>query len=150
MNDLGIDGQELSRVMDEAVRLAKGYWSAVDERAAYPTTSGSRTVDVSSRTWPEHGRGADVLRDFDLIAAHTRPSNELSRHFRALKLWMSLQFHGQQAFRAAITRGREVKSAKRCLQDGRANLVPGEGIEPTLLSKLDFESNAPRILYTNQ
>ncbi len=29
---------------------------------------------------------------------------ELSRRFRALKLWMSLQYHGRRAFRAAIAR----------------------------------------------
>ena len=29
---------------------------------------------------------------------------ELSRRFRALKLWMSLQYHGRRAFRAAISR----------------------------------------------
>jgi glutamate/tyrosine decarboxylase-like PLP-dependent enzyme len=75
MNDLEIGGQELSSVMDEAVRLVKGYWASIDERDAYPTTSGSRTVDIFSRAWPEHGRGAGVLRDFDLIAAHSRPSN---------------------------------------------------------------------------
>ena len=31
-------------------------------------------------------------------------SMELSRRFRALKLWMSLQYHGRRAFRAAISR----------------------------------------------
>ena len=31
-------------------------------------------------------------------------SAELSRRFRALKLWMSLQFHGRRAFREAIAR----------------------------------------------
>jgi glutamate/tyrosine decarboxylase-like PLP-dependent enzyme len=29
---------------------------------------------------------------------------ELSRRFRALKLWMSLQYHGRRAFREAIAR----------------------------------------------
>jgi aromatic-L-amino-acid/L-tryptophan decarboxylase len=29
---------------------------------------------------------------------------ELSRRFRALKLWLSLRYHGLQAFRAAIQR----------------------------------------------
>jgi glutamate/tyrosine decarboxylase-like PLP-dependent enzyme len=31
-------------------------------------------------------------------------SMELSRRFRALKLWMSLQYHGRRAFREAISR----------------------------------------------
>ena len=31
-------------------------------------------------------------------------SMDLSRRFRALKLWMSLQYHGRRAFREAIAR----------------------------------------------
>ncbi|RVA52339.1 hypothetical protein EN913_36825, partial [Mesorhizobium sp. M7A.F.Ca.CA.001.08.1.1] len=31
-------------------------------------------------------------------------SIELSRRFRALKLWMSLQYHGRRAYREAIAR----------------------------------------------
>ena len=46
--------------------------------------------------------------------------------------------------------GRAVKSANRCIQDGRADFVPGKGIEPSLLSKLDFESSAPSIRIANQ
>ncbi len=43
-------------------------------------------------------------QDCDEAFAFFDESFELSRRFRALKLWMSLQYHGRQAFREAIRR----------------------------------------------
>jgi glutamate/tyrosine decarboxylase-like PLP-dependent enzyme len=43
-------------------------------------------------------------QDRDEAFAFFEESIELSRRFRALKLWMSLQYHGRRAFREAIAR----------------------------------------------
>lgn len=75
MNDLEITGQDLSRLTEEALRLTKDYWDSIDSRAAYPKTNGQQTLELFSRSWPEEGRRGEVLGDFELIAAHSRPSN---------------------------------------------------------------------------
>jgi glutamate/tyrosine decarboxylase-like PLP-dependent enzyme len=74
MNDLAMTQPDLSRLTDEAARLAKEYWAAFEERPAYPRTTGARTRELFSRPWPEEGRGDAVLRDFTTIAEHSRPS----------------------------------------------------------------------------
>jgi aromatic-L-amino-acid decarboxylase len=62
---------------------------------------------------PQHARDAfshsgdyakALSQDLTEGFAFFEESIELSRRFRALKLWMSLQYHGRQAFRAAIAR----------------------------------------------
>lgn len=74
MRDLDISEQELSRLADTTVDMAKTYWASLDERPSYPSTSGRETTELFSRPWREEGRGADVLRDFKSIAEHVRPS----------------------------------------------------------------------------
>lgn len=74
MGALEISNDELSRLADEAIDLAKGYWSSVDELPAYPSTSGKETIELFARPWAEEGRGPDVLQDFKSIAEHVRPS----------------------------------------------------------------------------
>jgi aromatic-L-amino-acid/L-tryptophan decarboxylase len=74
MNDLAMTHRDLSRLTDEAARLARDYWASLDHRLAYPQTSGARTRELFSRGWDEPGRGEDVLRDFAAIAEHSRPS----------------------------------------------------------------------------
>lgn len=69
-----ISREDLLYMLDEAVRLAQRHWSSLDEIPAYPTTSATQTQDLFSRAWTEQGRGKEVLADFDLIAAHSRPS----------------------------------------------------------------------------
>lgn len=49
-------------------------------------------------------------QDRDEAFAFFEESIELSRRFRALKLWMSLQYHGRRAFREAI--GRDLHHAR--------------------------------------
>jgi len=63
------------------------YRSAAAARAAFSNTG-------------EYARafGSDPLEAF----AFFEESMELSRRFRALKLWLSLRYHGAEAFRAAI------------------------------------------------
>lgn len=74
MKALEISNQELSRLGDEAMDLATTYWASLDDRPAYPSTSGRETTELFSRAWAEEGRGRDVLHDFKLIAEHARPS----------------------------------------------------------------------------
>lgn len=74
MRELEIPDAELADLADEAVALAKAYWSSLGERPAYPSTSGSRTAELFARPWPEAGRGGEVLQDFAAIADHSRPS----------------------------------------------------------------------------
>jgi glutamate/tyrosine decarboxylase-like PLP-dependent enzyme len=53
----------------------------------------------------------DYLKDIERLEAHVNPCDrglELSRPFRALKLWLSLQVFGTDALRAAVTRGFEL------------------------------------------
>jgi glutamate/tyrosine decarboxylase-like PLP-dependent enzyme len=74
MNDLQISNQELARLADEATGLAKEYWASVEQRPAYPVTSGKQTAELFARPWAEEGRGREVLQDFKSIAEHARPS----------------------------------------------------------------------------
>jgi glutamate/tyrosine decarboxylase-like PLP-dependent enzyme len=74
MNELQISNQELSRLADEAIGLAKEYWESVEQRPAYPVTSGKQTMELFARPWAEEGRGREVLQDFKSIAEHARPS----------------------------------------------------------------------------
>ena len=64
-----------------------------------------RNWQVARETFSHSG---DYVRVFNEGPAETfvffEESMELSRRFRALKLWMSLQYHGRRAFRAAIAR----------------------------------------------
>lgn len=74
MSALDISNQELSLLADEAMDLAKSYWASVEERRAYPVTSGEQTSKLFARPWPEVGLGRTVLHDFKTIAEHSRPS----------------------------------------------------------------------------
>lgn len=74
MNSLQISHQELSRLTEEALALATAYWASVEERPAYPETSGAETTKRFSRSWSEAGLGRTVLDDFQAIAEHARPS----------------------------------------------------------------------------
>jgi aromatic-L-amino-acid/L-tryptophan decarboxylase len=74
MGELQISHQELADLVDEALGLAKAYWATVEQRPAYPATSGADTARLFSGPWHEDGRGREVLDDFNTIAAHSRPS----------------------------------------------------------------------------
>lgn len=74
MRALDISDQDLSALLEQAGELAKAYWSTLDERPAYPATSGTETARLFARGWAEEGRGREVLGDFRTIAEHGRPS----------------------------------------------------------------------------
>lgn len=62
-----------------------------------------RSADAARAAFAQTGEyarafGSDPLESF----AFFEESIELSRRFRALKLWLSLRYHGAEAFRAAI------------------------------------------------
>jgi glutamate/tyrosine decarboxylase-like PLP-dependent enzyme len=75
MNELEVADHALSWLTEEASRLATSYWASINERPAYPSTSGTETTRCFVRPWPEQGRGSEVLNDFNLIAEHSRPSS---------------------------------------------------------------------------
>ena len=64
-------------------------------------------------------------------------SMELSRRFRALKLWLSLRYHGMRAFRASIRKDLELaqRLAKMIADDSRLELLA-----PVELSAVCFRS----------
>jgi glutamate/tyrosine decarboxylase-like PLP-dependent enzyme len=62
-----------------------------------------RDVAVARKTFSYTGNYAQQLSSDPIEGfAFFEESMELSRRFRALKLWLSLRYHGLQAFRAAI------------------------------------------------
>lgn len=64
-----------------------------------------RHPDIARQTYSHAG---DYVKVFNANPLETfsffDESPELTRRFRALKLWMSLQYHGRRAFRASIRR----------------------------------------------
>lgn len=73
--------------------------------------------------------------DPDEAFAFFEESIELSRRFRALKLWMSLQYHGREAYRQAI--GRDLRHAQ-LLADAVASHPELELLAPVPLSAVCF------------
>ena len=65
----------------------------------------------------------------------SRSSMELSRRFRALKLWMSLQYHGKRAFKEAISRD---LAHARLLAETIRSQPELELLAPVLLSAVCF------------
>ena len=62
-----------------------------------------RHVDVARATFSNSDDYVKIMNEEPAEAfAFFEESFELSRRFRALKLWMSLQYHGRRAFRQAI------------------------------------------------
>ncbi|HKQ95288.1 MAG TPA: aminotransferase class V-fold PLP-dependent enzyme, partial [Aestuariivirgaceae bacterium] len=75
MSALSIAQPELEALLSEAHELVARYWSSLEQRDSFPKTSGAQTTDLFGRSWEEKGRGRSVLRDFELISQHARPSN---------------------------------------------------------------------------
>ncbi|HSI41240.1 MAG TPA: pyridoxal-dependent decarboxylase [Xanthobacteraceae bacterium] len=75
MHELDISDRELSALADRALELAKAYWASLDALPTYPATSGAQTAALFARPWPDEGRGAAVLQDFEAIAANGRPNS---------------------------------------------------------------------------
>jgi glutamate/tyrosine decarboxylase-like PLP-dependent enzyme len=75
MGNLEITDPELSALADEALALAKGYWSGLDARLTYPAASAKETQRLFARAWTDDGRSREVLPDFQAMADHARPSS---------------------------------------------------------------------------
>ena len=74
MRSLEISQKELADLGNSAMELALEYWASLDQRLAYPETSGDKTRELFSLDWEEDGAGSTVLEDFRAISEHARPS----------------------------------------------------------------------------
>lgn len=99
-----------------------------------------RDRDAARKTFSHSG---DYVRVFNHdpgeAFAFFDESIELSRRFRALKLWMSLQYHGREAYREAITR--DLRHA-RLLADAVMARPELELLAPVPLSAVCFRHRA--------
>ena len=87
-----------------------------------------RDAEIARKTFAYTGSYARQLSSDPIEGfAFFEESMELSRRFRALKLWLSLRHHGLQAFRAAI----------------RKNLDQAQRLATAIKSSDDFELVAP-------
>ena len=95
-----------------------------------------RDRDEARRTFSHTDDYVRILStDPDEAFAFFEESIELSRRFRALKLWMSLQYHGREAYRQAI--GRDLRHAQ-LLADAVASHPELELLAPVPLSAVCF------------
>jgi aromatic-L-amino-acid decarboxylase len=78
-----------------------------------------RDREVARRTFSHSGDYVGGLSDDPVEGfAFFEESMELSRRFRALKLWLSLQYHGRRAFREAISE--DLRRARLLVQEIQA------------------------------
>lgn len=77
MGALQISDQELSRLADEAMDLAKKYWASVEERRAYPVTSGEQS---RNRAQPHPYQIGQCLILQDLDGCRDRPGRSRRTH----------------------------------------------------------------------
>jgi len=95
-----------------------------------------RDLDIARRTFKYTGDYAKQLSSDPIEGfAFFEESIELSRRFRALKLWLSLRYHGMKAFREAIAR--DLHHAKR-LADAVAKCAQLELVAYSGLSAVCF------------
>jgi len=73
MRALETSDRELITLMAEVSTFASEYWTSLEERPAYPPTSGAETVQLFDRPWPDAGRGGAVIDDIRAMAEHVRP-----------------------------------------------------------------------------
>jgi glutamate/tyrosine decarboxylase-like PLP-dependent enzyme len=73
MRALETSDRELTDLMTKATKLAAEYWSSLEERPSYPSTSGTETTRLFDRPWPDEGQGRDILDEFKTMSAHARP-----------------------------------------------------------------------------
>jgi aromatic-L-amino-acid decarboxylase len=95
-----------------------------------------RDAAIAREAFSNSGDYVRILnQDPEEAFAFFEESMELSRRFRALKLWMSLQYHGRQAFREAIAR--DLRHA-RMLAEAIAAQPELELLAPVTLSAVCF------------
>jgi aromatic-L-amino-acid/L-tryptophan decarboxylase len=95
-----------------------------------------RDADIARQTFSYTGDYARALTDDPVEGfAFFEESLELSRRFRALKLWVSLRYHGLAAFREAIARNLEQAQLLAQLVESEPSL---ELLAPVELSAVCF------------
>ncbi|MEW9807763.1 aspartate aminotransferase family protein [Mesorhizobium sp. ZMM04-5] len=95
-----------------------------------------RDREVARKTFTHSGDYVRILTDDPVESfAFFEESMELSRRFRGLKLWMSLQYHGRAAFRDAVRRDLEHAQLLAELVTARPEL---ELLAPVSLSAVCF------------
>jgi aromatic-L-amino-acid/L-tryptophan decarboxylase len=95
-----------------------------------------RSFEAAQKTFSHSGEYARSLNEDPIEAfAFFEESQELSRRFRALKLWLSLRYHGLTAFREAIRK--DLAQARR-LADAIQNEPQLELLAPVELSAVCF------------
>jgi aromatic-L-amino-acid decarboxylase len=98
-----------------------------------------RSSQVAQKTFAHSGEYARSLSTDPVEGfAFFEESMELSRRFRALKLWLSLRYHGFAAFRESIAR--DLAQAQR-LADAISNEPQLELLAPVELSAVCFRHN---------
>ncbi len=107
-----------------------------------------RDPRIAVRTFSDSGDYVKPLEtDPALAFSYFDQSMELSRRFRALKLWLSLRYHGLEAFRAAIR-----ADLRHAAELGRlvAKHSSLELLAPVTLSAVCFRHRATASLDTDQ
>ncbi len=95
-----------------------------------------RDIEMARKTFTYTGSYARQLSSDPIEGfAFFEESMELSRRFRALKLWLSLRYHGLQAFRTAI--GKNLDQAQRLVKAIKAQ-PQLEVLAPVELSAVCF------------
>jgi aromatic-L-amino-acid decarboxylase len=95
-----------------------------------------RNFKAASKAFSHSGDYTKVLETDPLESfAFFEESVELSRRFRALKIWLSLRYHGFAAFRASIAEDLRLAQALANEIDGNAKL---ERLNPVALSAVCF------------
>jgi len=95
-----------------------------------------RSPEAARKTFSHTGDYARSLQADPVEAfAFFEESMELSRRFRALKLWLSLRYHGLAAFRASIAK--DMAQARR-LSDAIGNQPQLDLVAPSELSAMCF------------
>lgn len=107
-----------------------------------------RSAEAAQRAFAHSGDYARVLSADPVEGfAYFEESLELSRRFRALKLWLSLRYHGFAAFRASI--GKDLAQARR-LADAIKNEPDLELLAQVELSAVCFRHRGNGALPENE
>lgn len=113
MSALDISPEEFHSLATRVTGLATRFLAALPALPSYPGVSGQQSRERFAELYRSAGAAraafshtGDYARTFGSdpteAFAFFEESMELSRRFRALKLWLSLRYHGVEAFRAAI------------------------------------------------
>jgi len=132
-------GRELFRGLDRAdsITLDAHKW------LFQPFEAGCLLVRDVGKLERAFGVRPEYLQDTELGLEHVNFADrglQLTRSFRALKVWMSVQTFGLDAFRRAVSRGIELADRAAAFIEGSAGL---ELLSPASLGVVCFRANPP-------